>query len=33
MGIIAWHVVGLIAGFVGSKIVNRDIPAWTRAPP
>jgi uncharacterized membrane protein YeaQ/YmgE (transglycosylase-associated protein family) len=23
MGIIAWLVVGLIAGFIGSKIVNR----------
>jgi uncharacterized membrane protein YeaQ/YmgE (transglycosylase-associated protein family) len=23
MGIIAWLVVGLVAGFVGSKIVNR----------
>lgn len=24
MGIIAWLVVGLIAGFIGSKIVNRS---------
>jgi uncharacterized membrane protein YeaQ/YmgE (transglycosylase-associated protein family) len=23
MGIIAWLVVGLIAGFIGSRIVNR----------
>ncbi|HKD67644.1 MAG TPA: GlsB/YeaQ/YmgE family stress response membrane protein [Candidatus Binataceae bacterium] len=24
MGIIAWIIVGLIAGFIGSKIVNRS---------
>ncbi len=24
MGIIAWLVVGLIAGFIGSKIVNKS---------
>jgi uncharacterized membrane protein YeaQ/YmgE (transglycosylase-associated protein family) len=24
MGIVSWLVVGLIAGFVGSKIVNRS---------
>jgi uncharacterized membrane protein YeaQ/YmgE (transglycosylase-associated protein family) len=24
MGILAWLAVGLIAGFIGSKIVNRE---------
>ena len=30
MGIIAWLVVGLIAGFIGSKIVNKSGEGLTR---
>ena len=30
MGIIAWIVVGLIAGFIGSKIVNKSGEGFIR---
>jgi uncharacterized membrane protein YeaQ/YmgE (transglycosylase-associated protein family) len=30
MGIIAWIVVGLIAGFIGSKIVNKSGEGFLR---
>ena len=28
MGILSWLVVGLIAGFIGSKVVNRSGKGW-----
>jgi hypothetical protein len=34
MGIISWIVVGLVAGFIGSKIVNKtDLPPQVVATP
>ena len=30
MGILSWLVVGLIAGFIGSKVMNRTSPSPVR---